>query len=100
MKKWQFSVITGAMSTASCVVERLGNSVTPESNPHGTGRNYSRCAARIAFIQQQRREAIGLQYRRTEAFLTDISANDKPINQVVADASELAAILLTPYQIV
>ena len=88
------------MSTASCVVEGLANSVTLESNPHGIGRNYSRCAARIDFVHQQRREAIGIKYRRTEAFLTDISANDKPINQVVADASELAAILLTLHQIV
>ena len=93
-------MIPRAMNTALCVVEGLGNSVTLESNPHGTDRNYSRSAARIAVIHQQSREAFGIKYRRTEAFLTDIPAHDIPIHQVVADMSELAAILLTLHKIV
>ena len=93
-------MIPGAMNTALCVVEGLGNSVVLESNPHGTDRNYSRSAARIAVIHQQRRETFGIKYRRTGAFLIDIPAHDKPNNQVVADASELAAILLSLHQIV
>ena len=89
------------MGTASYVVKGLGNPVALESSPHGAGRNYSRSAARKTFTRDQLREAmVGIEYRDTEAFLDEIPAAYKPIDQVMADASELVTIVHTLHQIV
>ena len=89
------------MGTASDGVEGFGNPVALESSPHGAGKNYSRSAARKAFTHEQLREAMaGIEYRDTEAFLDEIPAAYKPIDQVMADVSELVTIVHTLHQIV
>lgn len=100
-RKGQLGLIPGSMGTASYVVEGLGNPVALESSPHGAGRNYSRSAARKTFTHEQLREAmVGIEYRDTEAFLDEIPAAYKPIDQVMADASDLVSIVHTLHQIV
>lgn len=100
-RKGQLGLIPGSMGTASYVVEGLGNPVALESSPHGAGRNYSRSAARKTFTHDQLREAmVGIEYRDTEAFLDEIPAAYKPIDQVMADAAELVTIVHTLHQIV
>lgn len=100
-RKGQLGLIPGSMGTASYVVEGLGNPVALESSPHGAGRNYSRSAARKTFTHEQLREAmVGIEYRDTEAFLDEIPAAYKPIDQVMADASDLVSIVHTLRQIV
>ena len=100
-RKGQLGLIPGSMGTASYVVEGLGNPVALESSPHGAGRNYSRSAARKTFTHDQLREAmVGIEYRDTEAFLDEIPAAYKPIDQVMADASDLVSIVHTLRQIV
>lgn len=100
-RKGQLGLIPGSMGTASYVVEGLGNPVALESSPHGAGRNYSRSAARKTFTHDQLREAmVGIEYRDTEAFLDEIPAAYKPIDQVMADASDLVTIVHTLHQIV
>jgi tRNA-splicing ligase RtcB (3'-phosphate/5'-hydroxy nucleic acid ligase) len=94
-------LIPGSMGTASYVVEGLGNPVSLNSSPHGAGRSYSRTAARKAFTVEQLREAMaGIEYRDTEAFLDEIPAAYKPIDQVMADAADLVRIRHTLRQIV
>jgi tRNA-splicing ligase RtcB len=100
-RKGQLGLIPGSMGTASYVVEGLGNPVALESSPHGAGRNFSRSAARKTFTHEQLREAmVGIEYRDTEAFLDEIPAAYKPIDQVMADASDLVSIVHTLRQIV
>ncbi|CAN5523303.1 RtcB family protein [soil metagenome] len=100
-RKGQLGLIPGSMGTASYVVEGLGNPVALESSPHGAGRNYSRSAARKTFTHEQLREAmVGIEYRDTEAFLDEIPAAYKPIDEVMADASDLVSIVHTLHQIV
>ncbi len=100
-RKGQLGLIPGSMGTASYVVEGLGNPVALESSPHGAGRNFSRSAARKTFTHEQLREAmVGIEYRDTEAFLDEIPAAYKPIDQVMADASDLVSIVHTLHQIV
>lgn len=100
-RKGQLGLIPGSMGTASYVVKGLGNPVALESSPHGAGRNYSRSAARKTFTHDQLREAmVGIEYRDTEAFLDEIPAAYKPIDQVMADASDLVTIVHTLHQIV
>jgi tRNA-splicing ligase RtcB len=100
-KAGELGLIPGSMGTASYVVEGLGNPVALESSPHGAGRTYSRSAARKTFTHEQLREAmVGIEYRDTPAFLDEIPAAYKPIDQVMDDAAELVSIRHTLRQIV
>lgn len=94
-------LIPGSMGTASYVVEGLGNPVSLMSSPHGAGREYSRSAARKAFTVDDLRDAMtGIEYRDTDAFIDEIPAAYKPIDQVMADAADLVSIRHTLRQIV
>ncbi|MDR2256947.1 MAG: RtcB family protein [Arthrobacter sp.] len=94
-------LIPGSMGTASYVVRGLGNPVALHSSPHGAGREYSRSAARRTFSLEQLREAmVGIEYRDTDAFIDEIPAAYKPIDQVMADAADLVEIRHTLRQIV
>lgn len=97
----EMGLIPGSMGDASYVVEGKGNPVSLNSSPHGAGRAYSRSAARKAFTVEQLREAMaGIEYRDTDAFLDEIPAAYKPIDQVMADAADLVTIRHTLRQIV
>lgn len=94
-------LIPGSMGDASYVVVGKGNPVSLNSSPHGAGRVYSRSAARRTFTVEQLREAMeGIEYRDTEAFLDEIPAAYKPIDQVMEDAADLVTIRHTLRQIV
>lgn len=97
----QPGLIPGSMGTASYVVEGLGNPMALESSPHGAGRVHSRTAARKLFTAEQLRDAMaGIEYRDTDAFLDEIPAAYKDIDQVMADAADLVRIRHTLRQIV
>jgi tRNA-splicing ligase RtcB len=86
-------LIPGSMGTASYVVEGLGNTASLNSSPHGAGREYSRNAARKAFSLAQLKEAMhGIEFRATEAFIDEIPAAYKPIDQVMHDAADLVKV--------
>ncbi|WP_431277834.1 RtcB family protein [Leifsonia poae] len=89
----ELGLIPGSMGTASYVVEGLGNKVALESSPHGAGRNFSRSAARRTFTHDQLKEAMtGIEYRDTDAFLDEIPAAYKPIDQIMEDAADLVKV--------
>jgi len=97
----QPGLIPGSMGTASYVVSGLGNEVALCSSPHGAGRAHSRNAARRLFTHEQLRKAMtGIEFRDTVAFLDEIPAAYKDIDQVMADASDLVEIRHTLRQIV
>jgi tRNA-splicing ligase RtcB len=86
-------LIPGSMGTASYVVEGLGNPVALNSSPHGAGREYSRTAARKAFSLAELKTAMqGIEFRATEAFIDEIPAAYKPIDQVMHDAADLVKV--------
>jgi tRNA-splicing ligase RtcB (3'-phosphate/5'-hydroxy nucleic acid ligase) len=94
-------LIPGSMGTASYVVEGRGNPLSLNSSPHGAGRNYSRSAARKTFTRDQLDAAMeGIEWGRSDAFLDEIPAAYKPIDQVMADAADLVEIRHTLRQIV
>ena len=100
-REGELGLIPGSMGTASYVVEGLGNAVALCSSPHGAGRNFSRSAARKQFTAADLREAmVGIEYRDTDAFIDEIPAAYKPIDQVMADASSLVKVRHTLRQIV
>jgi tRNA-splicing ligase RtcB len=96
-----WGLIPGSMGTRSYVVQGKGNRVALNSAPHGAGRNYSRSAARKAFTQDDLRAAmVGIEYRDTDAFIDEIPAAYKDIDQVMADAADLVEVRYELRQIV
>lgn len=94
-------LIPGSMGTASYVVEGLGNPLSLNSSPHGAGREFSRSAARRTFTHEQLREAMaGIEFRDTDAFIDEIPQAYKPIDRVMADATELVGVRHTLRQLV
>jgi len=94
-------LIPGSMGTASYVVTGKGNPVSLNSSPHGAGRNYSRNEARRTFTMADLEKAMGdIEYRHTTAFIDEIPAAYKPIDQVMADSADLVEIKHTLSQIV
>lgn len=86
-------LIPGSMGTRSYVVEGKGNRVALCSAPHGAGREYSRSRARRTFTFEQLEEAmVGIEYRRTDAFIDEIPQAYKDIDVVMADAADLVTV--------
>ncbi|WP_088286959.1 RtcB family protein [Kineosporia sp. A_224] len=97
----QPGLVPGSMGTASYVVSGLGNPVALNSSPHGAGRRFSRSAARRTFSQDDLRTAMkGIEYRDTDAFVDEIPAAYKDIDQVMADAADLVEVRHTLRQVV
>ncbi|MGH3304087.1 MAG: RtcB family protein [Streptosporangiaceae bacterium] len=94
-------LVPGSMGTRSYVVVGKGDPVALHSSPHGAGREYSRSAARKRFTRAELDAAMtGIEWRRTDAFLDEIPAAYKPIEQVMHDAADLIEIRHTLRQIV
>lgn len=94
-------LVPGSMGTASYVVSGLGNPLSLNSSPHGAGRAFSRSAARRQFTGEDLRASMkGIEYRDTDAFIDEIPAAYKDIDQVMADAADLVEIRHTLRQIV
>lgn len=97
----QWGLIPGSMGTASYVVTGLANPEAFNSSPHGAGRNFSRSKARKTFTQDELRTAMaGIEYRDTPAFIDEIPAAYKDIDQVMRDSATLVEIQHTLRQIV
>lgn len=100
-KPGELGLIPGSMGTRSYVVEGLGNPRAINSAPHGAGRRYSRSAARRTFSVDDLRGAMaGIEYRDTDAFIDEIPAAYKDIDQVMADAADLVRPLHQLHQLV
>ncbi|MCL2465802.1 MAG: RtcB family protein [Micrococcales bacterium] len=94
-------LVPGSMGTASYVVVGRGEPVSLSSSPHGAGRAYSRNAARKAFTVDDLDAAMtGIEYRRTDAFIDEIPAAYKDIDQVMADSADLVEVRHTLRQLV
>jgi RNA-splicing ligase RtcB len=99
--KGTLGLIPGSMGTASYVVAGKGNRLALNSSPHGAGRAYGRRAAERMFTRAQLDAAMeGIEWRHTDAFLDEIPAAYKPVEQVMADAADLVEVRHTLRQIV
>jgi tRNA-splicing ligase RtcB (3'-phosphate/5'-hydroxy nucleic acid ligase) len=94
-------LIPGSMGTRSYVVSGKGNALALNSAPHGAGRMFSRSAARRRFTSAELEESmVGIEWRKTNAFMDEIPAAYKPIDTVMADAADLVEVRHTLRQIV
>jgi tRNA-splicing ligase RtcB len=93
-------LIPGSMGTRSYVVTGKGCALALNSAPHGAGRMFSRTAARRKFSRADLDAAMaGIEWRHTDAFLDEIPAAYKEIDQVMADARDLVEVRHTLRQI-
>jgi len=100
-KAGQPGLIPGSMGTASYVGAGKGDPVSLSSSPHGAGRQYSRTKARRTFnVEDLRAAMVGIEYRDTDAFIDEIPAAYKDIDQVMADAANLVEVRHTLRQVV
>lgn len=99
--KGQKGLIPGSMGTASYVVEGKGFAPSYNSAPHGAGRVWARRAAQRQFtLEDMDKAMVGIEYKRSEAFLDEIPAAYKDIDQVMEDAKDLVEIKHRFHQIV
>ena len=92
-REGQWGLIPGSMGTRSYVVTGRGNEQALHSAPHGAGRVHSRSSARRTFTKADLRAAMGdIEYRDTDAFIDEIPAAYKDIDQVMEDARDLVRI--------
>jgi len=97
----QPGLIPGSMGTASYVVAGKGNPVSLNSSPHGAGRAFSRTAARKRFSLDDLRTAMaGIEFRDSAAFVDEIPAAYKDVEQVMADAADLVSVRHELHQLV
>ena len=90
-----------SMGTASYVVVGKGNVPSFKSSPHGAGRVYGRNQARKTFtIEDLDKAMVGIEYKRSAAFLDEIPGAYKDIDVVMDDAKDLVEIRHTLRQIV
>lgn len=86
-------LIPGSMGDSSYIVEGLGNAEALWSAPHGAGRAMSRNSAKRRFTAADLHKAMGdIVYRPGKAWVDEIPAAYKPIEQVMTDARSLVTI--------
>jgi tRNA-splicing ligase RtcB len=86
-------LIPGSMGTASYVVVGKGNPLALNSSPHGAGRVHSRTSARKTFTMEQlEADMADIEWSHSKAFLDEIPAAYKSIDQVMIDAADLVEV--------
>jgi tRNA-splicing ligase RtcB (3'-phosphate/5'-hydroxy nucleic acid ligase) len=89
---WDFSegLIPGSMGARSYVVRGKENREALCSSPHGAGRVHSRMSAKRTFtLDDLENSMAGIEWRHDAAFLDEHPEAYKPIDQVIADSSDL-----------
>jgi tRNA-splicing ligase RtcB len=101
MKRGQKGVIPGSMGTRSYIVSGLENLMAYHSAPHGAGRKLSRSAAKKQFTLADLEAQMGnVVYKRSDAFIDEIPAAYKNIDEVMENSKELVRIEHTLRQVV
>ena len=97
----QMGLIPGSMGTASYVVRGKGNPDSLNTAPHGAGRQMSRKGARQTFTMEDfDRDTIGIEVKRSEAFLDELPGAYKDIDLVIEQSRDLVEVVHTFRQIV
>ncbi len=93
-REGQYGLIPGSMGTRSYVVRGKGNPDSFYSAPHGAGRRMSRKEARESFTMEDfDRSMEGISVRRDEAFLDELPAAYKDIDEVMEQSRELVDVV-------
>lgn len=87
-------IIPGSMGTRSYIVKGLGNPESFDSCSHGAGRRMSRSKARKAFTREDlAAQTLGVECRKDSEVVDEIPGAYKPIEDVIANQSDLVEVV-------
>jgi len=93
-RKGEMGIIPGSMGTKSYIVRGLGNPDSLHSASHGAGRRMSRGKAKKTFTMEDfEAQTVGVECRRDSGVLDEIPGAYKPIEEVMANQSDLVEIV-------
>jgi tRNA-splicing ligase RtcB len=93
-KKGELALIPGSMATGSYIVRGLGNEASFQSASHGAGRKMSRGEAKRRFtVADVERTMVGIEARKDEGVIDEISLAYKDLDSVIAAESDLVEVV-------
>lgn len=93
-REGDMGIIPGSMGTRSYIVRGLGNPESFNSCSHGAGRRMSRGRARASFtVDDLKAQTAGVECRKDADVIDEIPGAYKPIEQVMADQSDLVEVV-------
>ncbi|HEY9804934.1 MAG TPA: RtcB family protein [Candidatus Obscuribacterales bacterium] len=96
-----YGIIPGSMGAKSFIVKGKGNAESYCSCSHGAGRTMSRNKAKLQFsLDDLIQQTAGVECRKDAGVLDEIPAAYKPIDQVMANQSDLVEVVATLKQVV
>lgn len=96
-----YGIIPGSMGAKSYIVKGKGNAASYCSCSHGAGRLMSRNKAKLNFtLEDLIQQTQGIECRKDEGVLDEIPGAYKPIDQVMANQSDLVEVVATLKQLV
>ena len=94
-------IIPGSMGARSYIVRGKGHADALCSAPHGAGRRMSRSKAKRTFtVEDLAAQTTGVECRKDAGVIDEAPGAYKPIEQVMADASDLVSVVATLKQVV
>ncbi|MCM1982324.1 RtcB family protein [Lyngbya confervoides] len=95
-----YGIIPGSMGAKSFIVQGKGNRESYCSCSHGAGRSMSRAQAKRQFsVADLVQQTAGVECRKDAGVIDEIPAAYKPIEQVMANQSDLVNIVATLHQV-
>ena len=96
----EMGIIPGSMGTKSFIVRGKGCADAFDSCSHGAGRRMSRHEAKRRFTVHDLKEATrGVECRKDAGMLDEIPGAYKPIDEVIANQSDLVEVCATLKQV-
>jgi tRNA-splicing ligase RtcB len=93
-KQGELALIPGSMATGSYIVRGLGNPASFQSASHGAGRKMSRSEAKRRFtVEDVERTMVGIEARKDEGVIDEISLAYKDLDSVIAAESDLVEVV-------
>lgn len=93
-KKGELALIPGSMATGSYIVKGLGNEASFQSASHGAGRRMSRSAAKRQFtVADVERTMVGIEARKDEGVIDEISLAYKSLDDVISAQTDLVSVV-------
>ncbi len=97
----EWGIIPGSMGTGSYIVRGLGNKAAFNSASHGAGRKMSRTAAKRKFgVRDLAEQTRGVECRKDSGVVDEIPGAYKPIEQVMAQQTDLVQVVAQLKQLV
>jgi tRNA-splicing ligase RtcB len=97
----ELGIIPGSMGAKSYIVRGKGNAESFESCAHGAGRRMSRTQAKKQFTREDvSAQTEGVECRKDKGVIDEIPAAYKPIDEVMANQTDLVDVVAVLKQVI